>query len=314
MLAGIEKDRRDRDVQLVDETSLEVLSNDDSAGELREAIVATVTDPRAVDFLLESNAIEGITNIDYRDPARQQPGRGHWGALLLMIEKAPQYPPFDPKDPVPWAAMIPQIKYQRLTLDDICTWQAMITGEQVEAGHALRPDAIGGIRSESLPVDVYVGHHVAPSFSEVPGRLDLWLESLNRALSSKPGAFMNDVEIADCLGTHFQWFESIHPFVDGNGRVGRLIANFIAACCNQPLVVFRASERPAYYAAHRNKAAMRVFMADKIRERIRNLHGEIVERDQEFVTADSYHGGPMVERHELLRARKAWALAADDRK
>jgi Fic family protein len=277
-------------------------------------MVTTDIDPRAVEFLLESNAIEGITNIDYRDSAHRQPGRGHWGALLLMLEAAHQYPLFDRQEFGGWGAAIREVKYRPLTLDDICTWQRMITGEQVEAGHALRPDAIGRIRSESLPVDVYVGLHVAPSFSEVPERVHLWLESLYQWLGRQPAPFLTEENVVDGLGGHFQWFEAIHPFVDGNGRVGRLIANYVMTHVLQPLIVFRASERPAYYAAHRNKAAMRVFMADKVRERIRALNGEIVDRENDFGAADLYRttgGVYLVERHDLLRARAEWARAAE---
>ena len=88
-------------------------------------MVTTDIDPRAVEFLLESNAIEGITNIDYRDSAHRQPGRGHWGALLLMLEAAHQYPLFDRQEFGGWGAAIREVKYRPLTLDDICTWQRM---------------------------------------------------------------------------------------------------------------------------------------------------------------------------------------------
>lgn len=276
--------------------------------------IVTAMDPRAEEFLLESNAIEGITNIDYRDPAHRQPGRGHWGALLLVLEKASQYPIFNPQDADGWGQAVLRIPYRPLALDDICAWQSLITAEQVEAGHALRPDAIGSIRSDSLPVDVYVGRHVAPAFAEVPERMRQWLDSLNQGLARQPAPFATEVTFVDCLGSHFQWFEAIHPFVDGNGRVGRLIANYVATLHQRPLIVFRAGERPAYYAAHRNKAAMRVFIADKIRERVRMWSGEIADREKSYGATDSYRtasgSGTLVEWHDLLRAQAEWTRAA----
>ncbi len=44
-------------------------------------------------------------------------------------------------------------------------------------------------------------------------------------------------------------FESIHPFRDGNGRVGRLLLNFILRKNNLPMVNIKFKERNKYYSA-----------------------------------------------------------------
>jgi hypothetical protein len=48
---------------------------------------------------------------------------------------------------------------------------------------------------------------------------------------------------------HHAWFERIHPFVDGNGRVGRLILNFMLIQHGYPPAVILATQRPRYLRA-----------------------------------------------------------------
>jgi len=50
---------------------------------------------------------------------------------------------------------------------------------------------------------------------------------------------------------HHAWFERIHPFVDGNGRVGRLILNFMLIQQGYPPAVILRSQRSRYLRALR---------------------------------------------------------------
>lgn len=48
---------------------------------------------------------------------------------------------------------------------------------------------------------------------------------------------------------HHAWLERIHPFVDGNGRVGRLLLNFMLIQAGYPPAVILTSQRPRYLQA-----------------------------------------------------------------
>jgi Fic family protein len=50
---------------------------------------------------------------------------------------------------------------------------------------------------------------------------------------------------------HHAWFERIHPFVDGNGRVGRLLLNFLLLQQGYPPAVILAEKRRQYLQALR---------------------------------------------------------------
>lgn len=58
-----------------------------------------------------------------------------------------------------------------------------------------------------------------------------------------------------CWELHYE-FESIHPFLDGNGRTGRLWMNALRLACGLPWVTVRYEERFSYYSNIRGWEAL----------------------------------------------------------
>lgn len=103
----------------------------------------------------------------------------------------------------------------------------------IEMGGVL-PDA-GKYRS----VNVRVGNYIPPQFSEVPDKMSKffkWYESAKNIL--------HPFELASL--THIK-FVRIHPFRDGNGRISRLLMNFILLKNGYPLLNIFDSEKMLYY-------------------------------------------------------------------
>lgn len=91
-------------------------------------------------------------------------------------------------------------------------------------GHRKDLSNIGHWRSNSAPMQIISGpyrkeriHFEAPPSQKVPGEMRTFLKWYNEAVTSKYPAIITSA-IAHL------YFESIHPFEDGNGRIGRVIS------------------------------------------------------------------------------------------
>ena len=74
----------------------------------------------------------------------------------------------------------------------------------------------------------------------IPADLDAWSTSTGRQGDAHPIIH---------AAIHHAWFERIHPFADGNGRVGRLVLNFMLIQRGYPPAVILASQRRRYLGA-----------------------------------------------------------------
>jgi len=89
---------------------------------------------------------------------------------------------------------------------------------------------------------VYVGSFIPPSAVEVPEYLDDFLRWLNSLEDTRD---LHAIELAAIA--HYK-FVYIHPFIDGNGRTGRLLMNLILMRSGFPPVIIKKSERLIYYS------------------------------------------------------------------
>lgn len=117
--------------------------------------------------------------------------------------------------------------------------------------------AIGAYRTHDEPMQIISGridnprvHFEAPPSTSVPDEMARFIDWFNRTTSGSAG----DLPALTRAGIAHLYFESIHPFEDGNGRIGRAIAEkALAQSVGHPTLTAIAAailiHRPAYYTA-----------------------------------------------------------------
>lgn len=100
------------------------------------------------------------------------------------------------------------------------------------------PEIAGRLRKEN----VQVGGYVTPHYTLVPQRLTHWLWDMSNALTPDLAAVLN----YNPRAMHVS-FEHIHPFRDGNGRVGRMLMWWHEVRLNQEPTLIKYDNRWSYY-------------------------------------------------------------------
>ncbi len=132
---------------------------------------------------------------------------------------------------------------------------------------------------------VRVGTYVAPA----PEHIDAMIDAILLEYSSA-----NEIYFLEKISRFHLDFESIHPFCDGNGRIGRVLINYQMLQNGFPPIIIRDKEKKTYYASfkeyresNKKKSVMmeKVFLLsllESLHKRIAYLKGEKIIKLTEY--------------------------------
>ncbi len=144
-------------------------------------------------FLKESNAIEGVYDVD----------------SLVTAKKA-------------WIYLARQ---RSLKPAKVLAVHKILMKDQ-----GLEPHERGRLRQ----CRIFIANHEGINWQKVPAHIADWCR------------LINDRKNKDWRLSHIE-YEDIHPFVDGNGRTGRMFMNWHRLRLGLPVLIIKASERQKYY-------------------------------------------------------------------
>ncbi len=192
----------------------------------KESLISLISEAEVAEQVYNSNAIENSTltleetekillqiDLDRYISEREIFEAKNLGRVVLYINK--------------------RAKEQELNLEVILSLHKMLISN-------IRDDVAGRFRNDNEYVRV--GSHIAPNPKEVKDRLEKMLAEYNAA---------SHESIIKRIARLHLTFEYIHPFVDGNGRIGRVINNYLLIREGFVPINIKFIDRKKYYEAFR---------------------------------------------------------------
>jgi len=164
---------------------------------------------------------------------------------------------------------------------------------------------------------VRVGTHVAPAPEHVERMIDEMLLEYTSNLNSY---------FLDKVGTFHLDFETIHPFNDGNGRIGRTIINYQLQRLGFPRIIVRDREKKDYYRAfgdyrdRKNTRTMEKILAlgltESLHKRLAYLKGETIIALADYTKTHSLSGPALTnaarrQKIPAFREKGVWKIPAN---
>ena len=190
----------------------------------KDALITLISETEVADQVYNSNAIENSTltleetekillqiDLDRFISEREIFETKNLARVVLYIDK--------------------KAKEQELTLEVVLSLHKMLISN-------IRDDVAGRFRKDDE--HVRVGNHIAPNPKEVVGRLEKMLAEYNAA---------SHENIIKRIARLHLTFEHTHPFVDGNGRIGRVINNYLLIREGFVPINIKFIDRKKYYEA-----------------------------------------------------------------
>ncbi len=174
----------------------------------------------AIDFTYNTNAIEGST-LTLEDTEE-----------VIRHKIAPNKPLADVQETLNHARIFFAVFNEKKDINP-----SMLLQWHMGVFKDTKPDIAGQLRGYL----VRVGDYRAPDWHDLPQLMREFF-----AFYEKNKNIMHAVELA--ARVHFK-FEKIHPFGDGNGRVGRLIIAHILKKRGCPILIIEYKKRKSYYHA-----------------------------------------------------------------
>lgn len=190
----------------------------------KEALIALIGEAEVAEQVYNSNAIENSTlTLDETEKILLQID------LDRFISEREIFEARNLARVVSWIDR--RAKAQELTLEVILALHKLLISN-------IRDDVAGRFRASGE--FVRVGSHIAPAPEEIVGRLEQMLAVYN--------ASQHESIIKRVARLHLA-FEHTHPFVDGNGRIGRVINNYVLIREGFVPIDIRFIDRDRYYDA-----------------------------------------------------------------
>ncbi|KNY28994.1 Fic family protein [Pseudobacteroides cellulosolvens] len=184
--------------------------------------VARLKDEFLVEFTYNSNAIEGNT-LTLQETAMVLEG--------MTIDRKPL------KDHLEVIGHRDAFEYMLQLIQE----KVPLSERVIKEIHSLvlndRPEDRGVYRR--IPVRIMGAKHEPPQPYLVPVQME--------QLMARHEEMVNTMHTVERVSLYHLLFEGVHPFIDGNGRTGRLLLNFELSSAGLPAINIKFADRRKYY-------------------------------------------------------------------